>query len=40
MARLVHGLNGQTVQNPVQQMSTVGMIRTEEQDQELLCGRI
>ena len=40
MASLVHGLNGQIVQNSVQQMSTLGMIRTEEQDQKLLCGRI
>ena len=40
MASLVYGLDGQIVQHSVQQMSTLGMIRTEEQDQELLYGLI
>ena len=37
---MIYGLNGHDAQNPVQQMSTLGMKPTEEQDQELLCGRI
>ena len=40
MESMIYGLNGHDAQNPVQQMSTLGMKFTEEQDQELLCGRI
>ena len=40
MESMIYGLNGHDAQNPVQQMSTLGMKLTEEQDQELLCGRI
>ena len=43
---MIYGLNGQVAQNPVHQMSTLGMkfgyrvpLGTEEQGQENLCGR-